>query len=131
MSLILIADDDAEMRRMLGEALGRDGFNVELIADGQQLQHRLKEMASAGQLPDIIIADIQMPGMTGMHVLAWAYLQIPAIPIILITAFGDQRTHLRATKLGAAAIFDKPFDLEDLRATIQNLLQQRDVELGA
>lgn len=122
MRLILIADDDVEMRRMLGESLGRDGFDVELTADGVELQQRLETMAKNGQSPQVIIADIQMPNLSGLHILAWVRRCLPAAHVILITAFGDARIHSRARELGAAAVFDKPFDLEKLRNTIQRLL---------
>jgi DNA-binding NtrC family response regulator len=126
-SLILIADDDVEMRRMLGEALGRDGIDVELAADGAELRQRLETLADRGKLPQIVIADIQMPGVTGMHILAWVRRELPSVDVILITAFGDARIHARARKLGAAAVFDKPFDLDQLRVVIQKLLHPRDV----
>jgi DNA-binding NtrC family response regulator len=125
-SLILIADDDVEMRRMLGEALAREGIDVELAADGAELQQRLEALADAGKLPRIVIADIQMPGVTGMHILAWVRRKLPSVDVILITAFGDARIHARAKKLGAAAVFDKPFDLDQLRLVIQKLLHPCD-----
>jgi len=46
-------------------------------------------------------------------------------PVILITAFGDQTTHLRALRLGASRVFDKPFDCDDLRAAVHETLNQQ------
>jgi DNA-binding response OmpR family regulator len=124
-SKILIAEDDAEMRRMLGAFLRRCGYGVELVSTGTELQERLEVLARTTSAPDLVIADIQMPGLTGMHVLAWTRRYLPSVPFILITAFGDARTHDRARGLGA--VFDKPFDMDDLRERVRTLLDQ-DVE---
>jgi DNA-binding response OmpR family regulator len=122
-SLILIAEDDIEMRRMLGAFLRRDGYSVELVSTGIELQERLELLARAASPPDLVIADIQMPGLTGLHVLAWTRRYLPRVPFILITAFGDARTHDRARNLGAAAVFDKPFEMDDLRSHVRAVLR--------
>jgi DNA-binding response OmpR family regulator len=63
-----------------------------------------------------------MPGVTGLEVLEGTreYKEFP--PMILITAFGDEETHDQARRLGAAAIFDKPFDIDELLAKVREIL---------
>lgn len=122
MGKILIADDDLEMCRMLASTLRCEGYETSFTTNGETLRDDLIAMYNEGTLPDILIADIQMPGITGLHLLKWARQAIPAVAIVLITGFGDAITHTRAENLGATALFDKPFELADLRQVIQLLL---------
>jgi DNA-binding response OmpR family regulator len=116
---ILVADDDVEMRRMLCAVLRRSGFQVEVAEDGHAVRTRLE---SAVAKPDIIITDLRMPGWSGFHVLEWTRKSLPRARVILITAFGDEQTHRRAAALGAAAVFDKPFDCGELLDAIGGLV---------
>ena len=117
---VLIAEDDSELRRLLASTLRRDGHQVEEVATGLDLLAR-----ASGHGLDVIVSDIRMPGMTGLEVLVGLRdpnrLETWKTPIIFITAFGDAETHLTAKRLGAV-IFDKPFDIDDLRACVMTLL---------
>lgn len=117
---VLVADDDAEMRKMLCAVLRRNGFEVEAAADGHDVRARLESTAAV--TPDIIITDLRMPGWSGFHVLEWTRKSLPQARVILITAFGDEQTHRRAAALGAAAVFDKPFDCGELLDAIEGLV---------
>ena len=121
---ILLADDDLEMRKILGWFLRDMGFEVTECSDGDCLLKRLGfyEPLETTAAFDLIISDIRMPGVTGMQVLESAYKYQNLPPMILITAFGDEITHARAKKLGAAAMLDKPFDIEDLLAKVVQIL---------
>jgi CheY-like chemotaxis protein len=116
---ILVADDDIEMRRLLATSLGKAGFQVDLAADGAELLDRVE---SGDALPDLVVSDVQMPGCTGLRALERIRGLHPTLPVILITAFCDADTEARARKLGAIAVFDKPFSLSALRATIRDHL---------
>jgi DNA-binding NtrC family response regulator len=63
-----------------------------------------------------------MPGPSGFDVLHWLQAWLPEVPLILITAFGDAQTHRRASELGAAAIIDKPFDLQELHNHVARVI---------
>jgi CheY-like chemotaxis protein len=122
---ILVAEDHADMRNMLVQSLRRAGYQVTEVPDGWGLLTLLGAclLHSQDEEPvDLVISDIRMPGVTGMEVLRGAEDAPEFPPIILITAFGDQRTHEEAERLGAKAIFDKPFDLEDLLARVQEIV---------
>jgi CheY-like chemotaxis protein len=70
---------------------------------------------------DAIVTDIMMPGLTGMEILA-GLAEVRRRPaVVVITAFGDERTHRRAKALGAICVLDKPFDVDDLRTILLNL----------
>ncbi len=121
---ILLAEDDLEKRKMLAWSLQEEGFDVTECKDGNSLMKRIGFRNILGEVKtfDLIISDIRMPGVTGMQVLERAkeYEDFP--PMILITAFGDEVTHARAEKLGVAVVIDKPFDIDDLLATIYQII---------
>ncbi len=66
-----------------------------------------------------------MPGWNGLAVLQHLRREDWAMPFIVITAFGDEDTHQEASRLGAAAVFDKPFDVDDLRTAVFNIVPPR------
>ena len=119
---LLVGEDDPEMRALLGASLRADGFEVIEMKDGEEVLVHLSEVsAHRAQRPDLVIMDVRMPRHSGLELLAAMQLADWKVPVILITAFGDDRLHQQAKELGAAAVFDKPFDLDDLRTAILNL----------
>ena len=119
---VLISDDDESMREMLAYWFEHSGYRTSLASNGVELLERLHCHAASGELPDLVISDIRMPGMDGLSALSRIHHAYPDMPVVLVTAFGDERTHRRARELGAAAVLDKPFDLHQLRATVEQLL---------
>ena len=121
---VLIAEDDEEMRLMLAMTLRRDGFEVTEARNGLELLDQIAPWLAGLEPPvpiDVIISDVQMPCFTGLEILE-GLSEVRCKPaVILITAFGDPRTHAAARSLGAAATFDKPFDLDDLRSALFSL----------
>jgi DNA-binding response OmpR family regulator len=112
----VVADDDAELRRLVALGLAREGFEVTEVADGKELLSLIDDVTSnTARRPDLIIADIFMPGCSGLKVVASMRRRNLEIPVVLITAFGDETTHALAKRLGAAALFDKPFDMVEIR----------------
>ena len=72
--------------------------------------------------PDMIISDILMPGLTGLEILEDLHECKGFPPMILITAFGDENVHRKAKRLGAAAMFDKPFEIDDLLSKVREIV---------
>lgn len=121
---ILVAEDDAEMRQILAETLRGDGYEVIELADGGRLLVDIATRVKGdGEGVDLIVSDIHMPVCTGLQILEALRQARWRTPVILITAFGDSATRRRAQSL-MAVLFDKPFDLDDLRTAINNLLQR-------
>jgi len=125
---ILVAEDDGEMRAVLVEALRGNGYQVTECSDGfRPLNHLGSVLLSPEVLGgeseefDLVISDIRMPGVTGLSILEGVRLFEGFPPVILITAYGDEDTHTEAERLGAAAIFDKPFDVDDLLAKVRDI----------
>jgi len=124
---ILLAEDDLEMRRFLSLSLRKDGYDVVEVERGDELLAQLsRALTYAAEFNvALIISDIRMPGITGMEVLAGLRTYAGAPPVILITAFGDAATHAEAERLGAVAVFDKPFDVDDIRAFVRGALSAK------
>jgi len=119
---IFVADDDADMRAFLAEQLRADGHEVSELRNGFELLQRLREVCSSPlRWPDAIVSDVRMPGHSGLEVLAALRRAGWTTPVILITAFGDRRLHDRAREFGAAALLDKPFDIDELRTVLLTL----------
>jgi CheY-like chemotaxis protein len=114
---LLLAEDDAAFRKLLQQALVRDGYDVVAVEDGTELLERLVQSLSEnpqGEQFDMVVSDVRMPGWTGINVLATVAGQQHAPPVLLMTAFGDERLHEQAKRAGAIAVLDKPFEIDDL-----------------
>ncbi len=119
---ILLAEDDVEMRRLLAASLRRDRHEIVEVENGLQLLEHISRALRQddASMPDVIVSDVRMPGQTGLEVLAILRRADAHVPVILITAFGDPELHAEARALGAVAVFDKPFDIDDLRSAIRD-----------
>lgn len=124
---LLLAEDDLELRELLAFVLRSDGHEVVEARDG----HELLEILSGSALGNadsgfaLVVSDVRMPGLTAFDVLGRLQRALTDTPVILITAFGDRTTHLRAQRMGACRVFDKPFDFDDLRAAVHETLHQQ------
>ncbi len=121
---VLIAEDDDKMRQLLAKVVRGDGYAVVECRDGIDLFRHLE--AFVGRQADVdfdaIISDILMPGPTGLEILEALHDRTGFPPVILITAFGDKGTHARAQKAQAAAVLDKPFEINELLAKLHEIL---------
>jgi len=124
---VVLAEDDRALRSMLAEELRKDGYQVIEAEDGTQLVERIREwlVERRAEPIDLVVSDNRMPGWSGLTVLRSLRQRDWAIPVVLITAFGDEEFHREARELGAAAVFDKPFDVDDLRTYLLNTLPSR------
>ena len=124
MPRILVAEDDPEMRRLLVWNLRKAGFDTVECSDGWELLDHLGNPVLDGESDDfdLIVSDIRMPGVTGIEILEGIHETEWFVPMILITAFGSDQVHREAEELGAAGMFDKPFEIEDLIQRIREVL---------
>jgi DNA-binding NtrC family response regulator len=119
---VVIAEDDAALRELLAAALRLDGHEVSEARDGCELLDLLaSSVMDDGKLPDLVISDLRMPGWDGMQVLAGLRAARWQVPVFVITGYGDDHTRDEAERLGAAAFFRKPVDLDDLRTAVLNV----------
>jgi len=121
---ILLAEDDADMRELLAQALAREGCVVTECCDGIQLLDHLSGLLDNRPVEpfDMIISDIRMPGLTGLEILEGLPGSKGLPPTVLITAFGDEVTHAEAKRAGAVVTLDKPFDVEALLAIVRRVV---------
>jgi DNA-binding response OmpR family regulator len=87
--------------------------------DGQELLLAIERLKAGSVRPAMVVSDVRMPGYSGLDLLAILRCASWTLPVVLITAFGDEDTHAEARELGAIAVLDKPFDLDDLRAVVR------------
>lgn len=126
---ILLAEDEVNLRRVLGAQLARDGYDVLTAADGQEALDLMRE-----NYVDLVITDLRMPRMDGMALLKAIAVEKPGVPVVMITAHGTVDTAVEALKLGAFDYVTKPFDRDDFRKVVANaartsdLRQESDVE---
>lgn len=124
---ILLAEDDDDMRTVLGLQLRREGYTVIECRNGAELLAKLEDYLvgtprdRVERRYDLVISDIRMPGVFGLSVAEGVRDDPDFPPTILITAFGDEETHEAARQCGVAAMFDKPFEISDLLAKVREV----------
>ena len=104
---VLVVDDDPDIRELLFTALEDDGFEVVPAGNGQEALAIIETFR-----PDVIVLDLMMPVMDGWQFAAELRARAEDIPIVLLSAARDLKTHAMA--LSAAEIIEKPFDLSEL-----------------
>ena len=116
---VIVVDDDKEVQEIVTFALRRNGFEVAVAGNGQQLQDML-----TAQTPDLIILDVMMPKMNGMEVCRRVKkeLALNDIFIVLLTAKGQELDRQKGQEVGADLYMTKPFDPEALLAKAREVL---------
>jgi two-component system nitrogen regulation response regulator GlnG len=117
---IWIADDDEAIRVVLEESLSSNGFNTTSFSSADELVKSLKDTQ-----PDLIITDVQMPGMLGYDLLKHINNNYEDLPVIIMTAFADMQAAVESFGGGAFEYMPKPFDLEDAIKIIERALEEK------
>jgi DNA-binding response OmpR family regulator len=124
---VLLAEDDEDMRELIAQIFRQRAYEVTECEDGPDLVFQLaSDVLFGGPATfDLVISDIRMPGSTALEILE-AMRECEGVPpVILITAFPSADTHTDARRLGVAALFEKPFELERLLKKAEELLAAR------
>ena len=119
MTKILVVDDEAEIRSLLGAVLQSKGYEVVTAADGAAALQQVQR-----ERPAVILMDLSMPRMSGMDALPEVKRLDPDAPVIICTAHADLATAVRAMKLGAYDYLTKPFDVELLALTVERAVER-------
>ena len=119
MSRILIVDDEPEIVRGLEDNLRFEGYQTSTAADGREAL-----AVAAREAPDLILLDIMMPGLSGWDVCRELRGQGIDVPIIMLTARGEEGDRVRGLELGADDYVTKPFSLRELMARIRAVLRR-------
>jgi len=115
---VLIIDDDEKLRKLLKEYLEGNGFKVLTLADGSDVKKTLQE-----ESPEMVILDIMLPGKDGLEVLKEIRMD-HTVPVIMLTAKGDQTDRIVGLELGADDYLPKPFNPRELLARMKAVLRR-------
>lgn len=116
---ILIVDDEAFIRRILAHLLSGAGYDVESAEGGEQAWRRIRE----GGRPELIISDVMMPGMSGTDFVHKLRVEgYGTIPVLILTARGQEEDAEDARRAGADAFMTKPFSSHELLGNVASLI---------
>ena len=117
---ILVCEDEEMLLTSLEFRLRKHGFEVERASDGKQALEKLKS-----EEPDLVIADIMMPHVTGLELIKYVRKKMKSdIPVIIISALGNDDIVLKAFQLGATDFISKPFKPTELVLRIKKIFQE-------
>jgi putative nucleotidyltransferase with HDIG domain len=119
-SKILIVDDEAPIRALLGEHLQQVGHQVKLAGNGALAL----ELLASGEF-DLVLTDVRMPGMNGLELLAEIIRTRPSVGVLMLTACEDLTLAVNAMRIGALDYILKPFRLTEITSSVQEALQRR------
>lgn len=113
---ILVVDDEENARIGLSRILAQEGFGVDSVGNGFEALNYLRQ-----QDTDVIISDINMPGMNGITFLRELNRQFPESNVIMITAYGEVESYIEAMNLGAFEYINKPVNVEELLSILNKI----------
>jgi two-component system phosphate regulon response regulator OmpR len=117
---ILVVDDDARLRALLERYLGEQGFTVKAVADSTQMDRAL-----ARELYDLMVLDLMLPGEDGLAICRRLRAQDNSIPVVMLTAKGDEVDRIVGLEMGADDYLPKPFNPRELVARINAVLRRQ------
>jgi CheY-like chemotaxis protein len=120
--LVLVVDDEPDVETLFRQQFRRElrdnRFIMDFAQSGESALQRISD--ASGQSLILILSDINMPGMSGLELLPKAKAERPDVPVIMITAYGDDATKRKALEGGAYALLTKPIDFAALRGEIDS-----------
>jgi DNA-binding response OmpR family regulator len=121
---ILVVEDDPTVSEVVTRYLDREGYEVETVADGNVAVDRAR-----GRPPDLMILDLMLPGLDGLEVFRRLRSFAP-IPVIMLTARGDEADRVTGLELGADDYVGKPFSPRELTARVKTVLRRAEGHAG-
>jgi DNA-binding response OmpR family regulator len=118
---IVVADDDPQLLRLVTRNLQLEGYDVIAANDGQQALEEIE-----AHVPDLVLLDVMMPRMDGFAVLQ-RVREFSAVPIVIVTARGQDQDKIRGLDLGADDYLTKPFNVDELLARVRAVLRRAQI----
>jgi nitrogen regulation protein NR(I) len=124
---ILIADDEASLRKVLATALRNEGYDVVAVKSGEEALEVLEasEAPDTGEPFHLVITDLRMPGMDGMALLSRVHKRFKDLPVVVLTAHGTVDLAVQALKQGAFDFLTKPYERNELFSVVKKALDHR------
>jgi len=122
---VLVVDDEQSLTDLLSIALEDEGYSCITAATGEDALKKLP----MGNV-DVVLLDLRLPGISGMDVLRAIKSTYPGTAVIVVTASGDAQTAVEAMKIGAVDYITKPFELERVNSSIEDVLKAKAVMRG-
>jgi len=117
--VVLVVDDEPEIRSLLSEYFGRHGLSVRTAQDAAQAREML-----ADAVPDLAILDVNMPGENGLSLARWMRERHPRMGLVMLTTAGESVDRIVGLELGADDYVPKPFEMRELLARIRAVLRR-------
>ena len=124
---ILVADNEENIRTVLIALLEQENYQVTAVANGKEAKEVLENALKSEMDFSAVITDLAMPEMDGMALLHWVQKNIPALPVIMITAFATVDTAVEALKTGAFDYITKPFDSDEMKQVTNKACKTHDL----
>ena len=124
---ILLADDERELTEPLSRALKREGYEVEVVTDGEAALQLIQRQRSLGSTYSLLILDWMMPKYSGIEVCRQLRAQGDATPVLFLTARDTLDARVQGLDAGADDYLVKPFELRELLARVRALLRRNDL----
>src|SRR5262245_14612131 len=115
---VLVAEDDVNVADVVGRYLEREGFEVEVVGDGRDALER-----ALVDPPDLMVLDLMLPGLDGLEICRRVRALAP-VPVIMLTAKGDEADRVAGLELGADDYVAKPFSPRELTARVKAVLRR-------
>jgi DNA-binding response OmpR family regulator len=125
MTTVLVVDDEPTIREIVISYLRRDGFDTLEAADG----NRARELLGA-ESPDLVVLDLMLPGVDGLELCRWIRTS-SQVPVIMLTARGEESDRIVGLELGADDYVTKPFSPRELAARVRTVLRRAELDVVA
>jgi DNA-binding NtrC family response regulator len=116
---ILIVDDEENVLVLFKRVLAKEGYKVECASSGYEALEKLEDDTF-----DLVLTDLKMDGMDGIDLVRKSKALNPALPFVMITAYGTIQAAMTAGKEGVENFLMKPIDIEELKSTVKKALQK-------
>ncbi len=123
-ALVMIVDDEEGIRETLSGILEDEGYESITASSGEEAIKKVKEIA-----PDVVLLDVWLPGMDGIQTLQELKSAHPAMPVIIISGHANIEIAVKATKMGAYDLLEKPLSIEKVLLAVVRALEKRGLEL--
>ena len=117
--VVLVVDDEPELRTLLGEYFGRHGFEVKTAPEAASARALIARAA-----PDLAILDVNMPGENGLSLARWLRESHPRVGLVMLTTAGESVDRIVGLELGADDYVPKPFEMRELLARVRAVLRR-------